>query len=196
MQENFAETFPNPQSIFAKEKHNTSDQDHSGKKQVEEEGHNVSYRDQNAMGETSVGVADTVSVSCSDFTPIKSEDQILQFFYDSITADVNPIENADEDVDTRGDDDENDRNNTNKPSIPRGNEIQNSCPVCKAVLESKMKLNFHVRKYHIAEPVCYLCGKSLKSMTCLKEHIRKIHKQEFYEMSPENATCTSVSTYH
>ncbi len=156
---------------------------------MEEEGHNVCYRDQNAKDETSVDGTDAASVSCGDFTAIKSEDQMLQFFNDSITADVNPIENADRDVDTREDNDKNERNNTNKPNIQEENENENICPVCKVMEDSKMKLNFHMRKYHIAEPICYLCGKSLKSMACLKEHIRKIHKQEFYEMRPEHATC-------
>ncbi len=134
-----------------------------------------------------VGATETASVAHSDLMTIKSEDHILQLFNDSIKADVKPIESGDKQTDMARDVDENETTDLN-------NAADNVCPVCKAVLDSKRRLIFHMRK-HIAKPVCYLCGKRLKSMEVLKGHLRRIHNQELYEMKPEHATAMPVSVF-
>ncbi len=108
-------------------------------------------------------------------------------------ADENLNAGEDKDFNTEIDNETHDETEGN-PIAPKTGKLGNSCPVCKAVVDSKKRLLFHMRK-HIAKPVCYLCGKRLKSKECLKEHLRRIHNQDLCDMKPEHATAMPVSVF-
>ncbi len=113
-----------------------------------------------------------------------TDDSIIQMFNDSLS------EKADKNLDAEKDIAENQTKCNNRSDIQAAGF---NCPICNIVLETKMKLNFHMRKFHISEPVCYLCGNILISIEGLRTHLKRVHNQDFYQMKPEHATPIKVS---
>ncbi len=108
---------------------------------------------------------------------------------DSVNKDLTNDEK--DGIDTENKDEKTDVKNA---KIPKGKrDFRVSCPVCRKVCENRPKLNFHMRK-HLAEPVCYLCGKRLSNIRAVRNHVKAIHKQQFYQMKPEHATSGPVSS--
>ncbi len=126
-----------------------------------------------------------------DNVEIKSEYGLASGNTDTIEDKGNDIKSNNENTANK----DQQHNNQNKP-IPKKEKTLYSCPVCKAVLDHKKRLHFHLRK-HIAEPVCYLCKKRLAKMECLEAHLRRIHGQGLFDMKPEHATAMPkpVSTF-
>ncbi len=125
---------------------------------------------------------------------IKDKCQKITSATTGTTADLDDIKIKPEDFNTEIDNETQDETE-GKPIVTKTEKSGNICPVCKAVLDTRKRLVFHMRK-HIAKPVCYLCGKRLKSMECLKEHLRRIHNQELCDMKPEHATAMPVSVFN
>ena len=222
--ETFPETFPNLHSIFQDEKQSDSDQEH-GMETAHPNGSNQSKKVAEAKQETgennsqknrkyelslnkspsSIATPPTKPSSNTEMltekvtfqgnvaiTPARFPNDVKSEG-DSMTTDVKPIEDLKEgSIDTKDDRGEIDCSNS---SIPDGNKPGNSCPVCKVEIHNKQKLNFHMRKYHIIEPVCNLCRRRLKNVCVLKKHLRRLHNQEFYEMRPEQVNACQVSFF-
>ncbi len=113
-----------------------------------------------------------------------TDDSIIQLFNDTLS------DNSQRNLDAETDNAEYQTKCNNRSDIQAEGA---SCPICKMVLGTKIKLNYHMRKFHISEPVCYLCGNILISIEGLRTHLKRVHNQEFYHMKPEHASANTVS---
>ncbi len=206
--EAFQETFPNLNSVFQQEKQNTSNPDYQEKSENsgvnENENTNDKYQE-HIHGRNNNSQENIAKLTAKETDNVKmlTENNTLEGYGSvpkqvdsglySILADEKDPENSEKNVETK--DEKEESENLDNSNNSEEDSSRSTCPICDMDFASKQKVNSHIKKSHLAEPVCYICGKRYKDLIILKIHIRKLHKQELYEIKPHQVNTSQVMIY-